>query len=399
MAAAETQERRRRRRPSRRSLAAAGLLLAAALAGGGVGAVTSATLGTKETVTTVVRETASTDDAAPAAATGDALSVGEIYRRAAGAVVEITVTSEGSSSPDPFGGQSPTQRAQGSGFVYDEEGHVVNNQHVVEDATSIQVTFSDGSSYDARVVGTDPSTDLAVLEVDAPARLLEPLPLGDSGDLQVGDAVIAIGSPFGLEETVTSGIVSAVHRRITSPNGYAIANSIQTDAAINHGNSGGPLLNTSGEVVGVNAQIESDSGGNDGIGFAIPSNTVSSVVSQLLSTGKVEHAYLGVSVQTIPDGIADELGQPAGVAVAEVRSDSPAEQAGLRAAAETRTVDGEAYPTGGDVITAIDGDPVTTTEGLQSAIDAKKPGDELELTVARDGATRTITVTLASRPA
>ncbi|MGH2995761.1 MAG: S1C family serine protease [Gaiellaceae bacterium] len=399
MAAAETQERRRRRRPSRRSLAAAGLLLAAALAGGGVGAVTSATLGTKETVTTVVRETASTDDAAPAAATGDALSVGEIYRRAAGAVVEITVTSEGSSSPDPFGGQSPTQRAQGSGFVYDEEGHVVTNQHVVEDATSIQVTFSDGSSYDARVVGTDPSTDLAVLEVDAPARLLEPLPLGDSGDLQVGDAVIAIGSPFGLEETVTSGIVSAVHRRITSPNGYAIANSIQTDAAINHGNSGGPLLNTSGEVVGVNAQIESDSGGNDGIGFAIPSNTVSSVVSQLLSTGKVEHAYLGVSVQTIPDGIADELGQPAGVAVAEVRSDSPAEQAGLRAAAETRTVDGEAYPTGGDVITAIDGDPVTTTEGLQSAIDAKKPGDELELTVARDGATRTITVTLASRPA
>jgi S1-C subfamily serine protease len=394
----KTHEPRKPRRPSRRSLAAAGFLLAAALAGGGIGAVTSAAFGTKETVTTVVRETVSENTAAPAAAIRGGLSVGEIYRRAAGAVVEITVTSTGDSSQAPFGGQTPTQRAQGSGFVYDEKGHIVTNQHVVDGATSVEVTFSDGSTYQARVVGIDPSTDLAVLEVDAPARLLEPLALGDSGDLQVGDTVIAIGSPFGLEETVTSGIVSALHRSITSPNGYAIGDSIQTDAAINHGNSGGPLLNTSGEVVGVNAQIESDSGGNDGIGFAIPSNTVRSVVTQLLSTGAVEHAYLGVSVQTIPENVADELGEPAGVAIAEVRADSPAEQAGLRAADGTGTVAGVSYPTGGDVITSIDGDPVTTSEELQSTIGSKKPGDDLELTVVRDGSTRTITVTLASRP-
>jgi putative serine protease PepD len=395
----ETQEPRKRRQRSRRSLAAAGFLLAAALAGGGVGAVTSSAFGSKETVTTVVREPVSADDAAPAAATGNALSIGEIYRRAAGAVVEITVTSAEGPSTAPFGGQAPTRRAQGSGFLYDEEGHVVTNQHVVEGVTSVEVTFSGGSTYEARVVGTDPSTDLAVLEVDAPARLLEPLALGNSDDLQVGDTVIAIGSPFGLEETVTSGIVSALHRSITSPNGYAIGDAIQTDAAINHGNSGGPLLNTDGDVVGVNAQIESDSGGNDGIGFAIPSNTIRSVVSQLLSTGAVEHAYLGVSVQTIPENVADELGEPAGVAVAEVRADSPAEEAGLRAADGARTVDGVSFPTGGDVITSIDGNPVTTAEELQSTIGAKKPGDELELTVSRDGSTRTVTVTLAPRPA
>jgi putative serine protease PepD len=305
----DTHEPRTNGRRSRRALATAGFLAAAALAGGAVGAATSTALAPAQTTTTVVQETNAPAEAAQTAASaGDGLDVGEIYRRAARSVVEITVASGPDSGRFPFGERAPQQRAQGSGFVYDEEGHVITNAHVVDGADSVTVTFPDGSSYDARVVGTDPSTDLAVLEVDAPARVLEPLSLADSDDLQVGDGVVAIGSPYGLEETVTSGIVSALHRRIDAPNGYSIADAIQTDAAINHGNSGGPLLNAAAEVVGVNAQIRSDSGGNDGVGFAIPSNTVRSVVTQLLATGKVEHAYLGVSLAE-GDGSAGEIGR------------------------------------------------------------------------------------------
>src|SRR5439155_1295254 len=195
-----------------------------------------------------------------------ALSIGDIYRRSYKGVVEITVTS---TSASPFGG-AQRQQAQGSGFVYDAKGDIVTNQHVVAGASAVSVRLWNGATYTAHVVGSDASTDLAVIHIDAPSSVLSPLALGDSSKLQVGDGVVAIGSPFGLEETVTSGIVSALHRQITSPNNFAIANAIQTDAAINHGNSGGPLLNSQGEVVGVNSQIESDSGGSDGVGFAIP---------------------------------------------------------------------------------------------------------------------------------
>jgi S1-C subfamily serine protease len=237
-----------------------------------------------------------------------------------------------------------------------------------------------------------------LLKVDAPASLLNPLELGDSAKLAVGDDVVAIGSPFGLEETVTSGIVSALSRQMEAPNGFTINDSIQTDAAINHGNSGGPLLNLEGEVVGVNAQISSESGGNDGVGFAIPSNTVKSIVSQLLSDGDVEHAYLGVGVTTVDDSVAAELDLPVGVALTEVRPGTPAAAAGLRAGTGTTTVDGREYPTGGDVVTEVEGEPVATAEDLQRAIDARKPGDTITLTYSRGGQTHTVDVKLDSRP-
>jgi putative serine protease PepD len=307
-----------------------------------------------------------------------------VYERTYKSVVEITASGFES---DQFGNQSE-QQAQGSGFVYDEEGHIVTNQHVVDGSSSLSVRFWNGTRRPAEVVGTDPSTDLAVLKVDAPESLLAPLRLANSSGLEVGDEVLAIGSPFGLEGTLTSGIVSALHRQMTAPNDFTITDSIQTDAAINHGNSGGPLLDTRGRVIGVNAQIESDSGGNDGIGFAIPSNTVRSIVDQLVDDGSVEHAYLGVQITALENGVA----------VTEVRTGTPAEDAGLRASTGTKTVDGAEVPTGGDVIVAVDGNPVTTSAELQSAVDAKQPGDTMKLTVVRDGKRRTVEVTLAERP-
>jgi putative serine protease PepD len=343
---------------------------------------------------TVVRQVAATNG--QPTASQDALSVGEIYRRTYKGVVEITVTST-QSGPFPYGG-SQTQQGQGSGFAYDRNGNIVTNAHVVDGASSISVRFWNGAVYRAQLVGSDPSTDLAVVKVDAPASLLFPLSLGDSSKLAVGDGVVAIGSPFGLEETVTAGIVSALHRQMTSPNNYAIDDAIQTDAAINHGNSGGPLLNSRGKVIGVNAQIESESGGNDGVGFAIPSNTVRSIVSKLVGGGRVEHAYLGVAVETIPASAAGQLGLVAGVEVAQVNAGTPAADAGLRAATGSATVAGQSYATGGDVITAVDGKRITTAEQLRSAIEAKAPGDTVSLTVWRDGKSRTVPAKLASRP-
>ncbi len=378
------------KRPSRRIFAIFAAVLAAAVAGGGIGAATVLSLDSSDraaTATTTVERTSS-----PVATSTDLLSVTEIATRAAPSVVEITVSSGTTEQGQPSG------QAQGSGWIYDTEGHVITNQHVVEGASSVRVMLADGSSYSASVVGTDPSTDLAVIKVDAPADKLVPLSVGDSDALEVGDGVVAIGSPFGLEGSVSSGIVSALHREMQSPNGFSINDSIQTDAAINHGNSGGPLLNLEGEVVGVNAQIESDSGGNDGVGFAIPASTITTIAAQLIESGSVEHAYLGVTLQEIPADVADQVDGVAGVAIAEVRPGTPATQAGLVASTGEKTVDGTPYPSGSDVVTAADGETVATADDLQKAIDAKKPGDEIELTVVRDGKTRTVTVTLGSRP-
>jgi putative serine protease PepD len=345
------------------------IVAALVVAAGGAGAAVYAALSPGRTQTVVRQVTVR--DSQPAAKT-ETLSVNAIYRNAYKGVVEITVTSQ-SSSPGTFGGGSQTQKAQGSGFVYDANGDIVTNQHVVDGAQSVSVKFWNGKTYGAHVVGTDASTDLAVIKVDAPSSMLQPLTLGDSSSLQVGDGVVAIGSPFGLEETVTSGIVSALHRQMTSPSGFAIPDSIQTDAAINHGNSGGPLFNTAGKVVGVTAQIESDSGGNDGVGFAIPSSTVRSVADQLISSGKAEHAYLGVSLSSTSSTAL----------VGTVRSGTPAARAGLQA---------------GDVVTALDGKGIASTGELESAIAAHKPGDSVSLTYTRNGKSHTVQLKLASRP-
>jgi putative serine protease PepD len=300
------------------------------------------------------------------------LSVNQIYRRAYRGVVEITVTTTGG-GVSPFGGGSEPQRAQGSGWVYDSDGRIVTNDHVVDGAQSISVRFWNGKTYSASVVGVDKSTDLAVIKVDAPSSVLHPLEVGDSSAVQVGDGVVAIGSPFGLEETVTSGIVSALHRAITAPNNFTINDSIQTDAAINHGNSGGPLLNNQGQVIGVNAQIKSDSGGNEGVGFSIPSNTVRQIASTLISSGKVEHAYLGVSI----DATA------ANARVAGIRPSTPAASAGLKA---------------GDVVVEVDGKTISSGDDLTRVIDAHKPGDKISVTYKRGGSEHTVTLTLATRP-
>jgi putative serine protease PepD len=298
------------------------------------------------------------------------LSVTDVYNRTAKGVVEITVDSTASS---PFGG-SQRQQAQGSGFVYDSAGHIVTNDHVVDGAQTISVRFWNGASYKATLVGADPSTDLAVIKVNAPSSVLHPIALGNSGSLQVGQPVVAIGSPFGLENSVTAGIISALHREMTAPNNFTIADSIQTDAAINHGNSGGPLLDLTGKVVGVNAQIESDSGGSDGVGFAIPASTVRSIATQLIGGGTVKHAYLGVSIGTASNGVRIE----------QVRPGTPAAQAGLQV---------------GDVVTAVGGRAVRSANELSTAIDAKKPGDRVTITYTRNGQSKSAMVTLAERPA
>jgi putative serine protease PepD len=341
------------------------LLLALLLGAGGAFAIFSAVDKTK--TTTVVNQVAVPPASQPTSnATTGSLSVADIYRRSHESVVEITVTEANSS--DPF---SQSAQAQGSGFVYDSQGNVVTDQHVVAGATKISVKFSNGASYSAHVVGTDASTDLAVIKVDgAPTSLLQPVTLGDSSKLSVGDGVVAIGAPFGLEETVTTGIVSALHRLMTSPNRFAIDDSIQTDAAINHGNSGGPLLNMQGQVIGVTAQIKSDSGGNDGIGFAVPSNTVKSVATQILENGSVKHAYLGVALGT-------------GTAISTVNDGTPAAKAGLQA---------------GDTIVSINGKKVANATEIRGLLARRLPGDTITLGYTRNGKTHTVSVTLTSRP-
>jgi len=353
---------------------------------------------TADSTTTVLREVqaSSTEPAAFPSSGGKKIS--DIYDSAKHGVVQVTSTSVVSGNPF-FGPQE--QQAEGSGFVIDKDGHVVTNYHVVQGAKQVQVSFSDNEARDATVVGTDPSTDIAVLKIQGTwARSLTPLTLGDSSAVQVGDAVVAIGNPFGLERTVTAGIVSALQRQIQAPNGFQIDEVIQTDAAINHGNSGGPLLNANGDVIGVNAQIESESGGNVGIGFAIPINTVKDVAGQLIKSGKVEHAYLGVEMATINSDLADNFRVPAdkGILIERVRAGSPAADAGLKGGTTQVVLAGQTYVLGGDVITKVDGQTVETSDQLASVVTSKQPGDSLDLEVHRGQETLNVTVKLGRQP-
>ena len=329
---------------------AAALLLAAGV-GGAVGAAVA--LETRDDASNATP----TSTAQPVARTNSPISA--VYDRAKDSVVEVSTS-------------AATGGATGSGFVIDKEGHIVTNQHVVGGADSVTVEFSDGSEVSADIVGTDPSTEIAVLDVDRSPLLLKPLSFASEGSLQVGNEVIAIGSPFSLEGTLTRGVISALGREIQSPNRFTIENAVQTDAALNHGNSGGPVLDTQGRVVGVAAQIRSESGGSDGIGYAIPGDTAQRVARELIQNGSVDHAYLGVTLED--DGPA-EFGR--------VVNGAPADDAGLQT---------------GDVVTAVDGNEIDSGDELRAAIDAKKPGDKITLTIQRGGEERTVQVTLGERP-
>jgi S1-C subfamily serine protease len=342
---------------------------------------------------------------APRPVSGKGLTVNQIYEQDSPGVVFIQAQSapRPASPLNPFGGGGGS--ATGSGFVIDHAGHILTNAHVVDGAQRIEVTLGNTDSsqpVSARVVGKDPSTDVALLQVDAPSDQLHPLALGDSSQLQVGDSVVAIGNPFGLDRTVTTGIVSALQREIKAPNGFTINNVIQTDAAINPGNSGGPLLGADGRVIGINSQIESaGGGGNVGIGFAVPINTAHEVVQQLLANGTVEHAYLGISGTDVTPQLANvlNLSVKQGALVQSVVSGGPADKAGVKGGHATASIGGQRVRAGGDVITAIDGNAVAGMEDVISVVNQKQPGDEVELSLADGSQQRTVTVTLGNRPA
>lgn len=336
--------------------------------GAGVGAAIYAAVGGgsgRPTATALV-------PAQQASSTHTVSSLTELYKDITPGVVEITVV--GTSSNSFFGGTQQTE-SEGSGFVVDTKGDIVTNAHVVDGGSSFTVHFQNGSTAKATLVGADDSSDIAVVKVDVAAADLHPLSFGDSSAVLPGDEVVAIGSPFGLPETMTSGIVSAIGRTITAPNHYSIAGAIQTDAAINHGNSGGPLLTTNGDVIGVNAQIDSSSGANDGVGFALAGNAVKSAVDTIIAGGKVQHAYLGISV--------NDAANNGGATVASVVAGSPAASAGLKA---------------GDVITKVDSATIASANDLTAAISAHAPSDKVTVTLTRAGATKTIDVTLGTRP-
>ena len=345
---------------------------------------------------------------APASADGgvDENLVNQIYRRDGRGVAFISAdqpAAEGGLSPFglPEGGGGG--QATGSGFLIDTEGHIVTNSHVVEGAEGIEVTLgASEDSHGAEVVGTDPATDVALIKIDAPEEELHPLQLGDSSKVQVGEPVVAIGNPFGLDRTVTSGIVSALQRQIEAPNGFAISHVIQTDAAINPGNSGGPLIDAGGRVIGINSQIQTDgTRGNVGIGFAVPINTAREVIRQLQENGEVEHAYLGISGGSVDAELAKALRLPVeeGALVSEVVGGGPADRAGVRGGSTSATIDGAELTLGGDIITEVDGEPISGMDEVINIVNSAKPGDELELTIARGkGSTKTVTVKLGVRP-
>jgi putative serine protease PepD len=364
---------------------------------GGVAALVIAGCGssTSHTVTqTVTSAGASSSSTEPAAfSSGGGMTISQIFKKAGPGVVDIVVTAPASGSSSSLfgggGGGSGQQQDEGAGVVYNDNGYILTDQHVVAGATSIKVTFQDGLVASAKLIGTDPSTDIGVIKVNVPASELHPLSFADSSTAQVGDDVVAIGSPFSLPETVTSGIVSQTGRSITAPNGWTIPGAIQTDAPINPGNSGGPLLNADGDVLGLNDQIETNNttaggqGSSSGIGFATPGNEDMKVANTIISGKQVEHGYVGVSLAPSSE-VGARIASSGSSNEPAIEPNSPASRAGLEP---------------GDLITAVDGQTITSTEAFIAKVAQDTAGQTITLTVKRDGQTKQIKVTLGKQPA
>ncbi|MBI2956364.1 MAG: trypsin-like peptidase domain-containing protein [Acidobacteria bacterium] len=332
---------------------------------------------------------------APGSLSDDEHNSVAVYRRASLAVVNVTTRAM---EIDFFYGPVPVE-GSGSGFLISDDGTLVTNYHVIAGAQEVQVTLGDRSSFRARVVGSDPLTDLAVLQITAAGRRLPTLPLGDSSQLRVGQKVLAIGNPFGFQGTLTTGVVSALERTLRTETGALIDEAIQTDAAINRGNSGGPLLDSQGRVVGVNTLIFTPSGGSIGIGFAIPVNTLKFVVGDLVRHGRVRRAWLGISGMELWAELAEALKLPvqSGVLVAEVARGGAAERAGLRGGTRWARVGRLRVPVGGDVIVALNGQKVESVVDINRVVYKKRPGESVEVTFYRGGEKRTAKVPLDER--
>jgi S1-C subfamily serine protease len=386
----------------------------AGLAGGAVAAAAVVLLlvfvfdigAVSKTVVQATPETPTVYSTPSTTTSGGELTPEQIYSTLSGGVVMV-LAEFGGSGTDQFG-QPQSAQALGTGFVVDGEGYILTNAHVVDEngqrANGVTVVFNKGGSETQRVpgqlVGVDIGSDVAVIKVDPAKVELKPLPLGDSDDVVVGEPVVAIGNPLGYDFSITSGIVSATGRSLQAPNGQTIPNGIQTDAAINQGNSGGPLIDSAGKVIGINEQIASSGGGNEGLGFAVPINTAVRSLEQIKANGKVTYAWMGVSLQTLTSDIAGmfNMQTEGGALVQAVSPDSPASRAGLRGGDQTVTVQGEQFTIGGDVIVKVDNTEVKTADDLIAYLGTKKPGDTVTVTVERDGKTEEIDVTLAERP-
>ncbi len=320
------------------------------------------------------------------------LSLIEIFEKSESGVVRVNVQKS-----EEVNGAS----GLGSGFVFDKKGHIITNAHVVNDAKKVVVTFLDGRSYNAEIIGIDEFTDLAVIKVNADLALLHPLALGDSSNLKVGEPIAAIGNPFGLSGSMTAGIVSQLGRLLPSGSGYSIPDVIQTDAAINPGNSGGPLLNMRGEIVGINTAIQSTTGEFTGVGFAIPSQTIAKIVPTLIEKGEYKHPWIGISGRDIGPDLAKvlELKDAVGFLIVTVVENSPASKAGLIGSEKIIEVQGVNYPMGGDIILSVDGIEVRKIDDILIHLQrAKSVGDEMVLEILRDNRTTNITIVLQERP-
>ncbi len=319
----------------------------------------------------------------------------EIYKRLSPGVVNITTTVV---TYDFFFNPIPEQ-GTGSGSIIDKEGHILTNFHVVEGAQYLEVTLWDGSRWEARIVGADPDNDLAVIKIDAPPERLTVIPFGDSDRLEVGQKVLAIGNPFGLQGTLTTGVISSLGRTLRASNGRLIRGVIQTDAPINPGNSGGPLLDTEGRMIGINSAIFTAGGGSIGIGFAIPVNTAKRIVPQLITKGYVSRPWLGIVGQEIDPGLAKILNLPTpGILIAQVIPDSPAYKAGLRGGSRRVQVGNFIVVIGGDLIIAVDGEKVSRMDELRSILESRGVGQTVTLTILRDGSILKVDVRLEEEP-